>query len=571
MSADGISRQLRSAFYRYNRLLFIVAAVGSLLGCVFNLGLSWLMQQLIDAAAGAQGTLPFEMLVRMSIGIFLLYLCDTAILYVSRPRFLAAAMEQYKNCAFALLTQKDVSDFRSRTSAVYLSAMTNDAAIIETDYLTRQFTLITQLCCCAGALAMMVSYSLPLTLAAVVLALLPLTVSLAAGSRLSEAACRVSDCSRDFTAFLSDCLNGFSVIRSFHAEKEIARRFAKENHHLEQQKCSRQKLQYLLDSAGTFAGMAAQLGVFLLGTGMALAGRGVTPGMVIAFATLMNFLVEPVAALPGALASRRAALALVQKLADNFAGDTAQPGQKNLPRLTGQIRMEQVSYSYIPGSPVLRNLSLTLDAGKAYAVVGASGGGKSTLLRLLCTPSSDVKGQVLFDNIDIRELSPESLNNLVSVIQQDVFVFNASIRDNITMFRAFPEKTVAEVIRRAHLQDLVARWGLDALCGEGGCRLSGGERQRIAIARSLLKQASILLADEATAALDARTAHEITQDILALTGITRVVVTHRLEASLLQQYDAILVLKDGCLAEAGNFAELLQRGGYFSAMYKLAH
>ena len=188
-----------------------------------------------------------------------------------------------------------------------------------------------------------------------------------------------------------------------------------------------------------------------------------------------------------------------------------------------------------------------------------------TLLRLLHIPDDNTSGQVLFDGIDIRRLTPESLNGLVSVVQQNVFVFNATIRDNIAMFRAFPQETLDEDIRR------VARRGLDALCGEGGCELSGGEKQRIAIARALLKQSSILLADEATAALDAQTAHEITQDILSLTGITRVVVTHRLEASLLECYDEILVLKDGRIAETGTFAELVQRGGYFSAMYKLAH
>ena len=268
----------------------------------------------------------------------------------------------------------------------------------------------------------------------------------------------------------------------------------------------------------------------------------------------MNFIIEPIAALPGLLAARKAALALVQKLGDSLAGQPAQPGGQPLPRLMQQIELEHAGYRYTPGKPVLQDLSATLKAGKAYAVVGASG-----------------SGQVLFDGIDIRRLTPESLNSLVSVVQQNVFVFNASIRDNITMFRAFPQETLDEVIRRAHLEELVARRGLDALCGEGGCELSGGEKQRIAIARALLKQSSILLADEATAALDAQTAHEITQDILSLTGITRVVVTHRLEASLLECYDEILVLKDGRIAETGTFAELAQRGGYFSAMYKLAH
>ena len=165
------------------------------------------------------------------------------------------------------------------------------------------------------------------------------------------------------------------------------------------------------------------------------------------------------------------------------------------------------------GQTVLHGIDLEVEQGEVVAIIGPSGSGKTTLLRLLHIPDDNTSGQVLFDGIDIRRLTPESLNGLVSVVQQNVFVFNASIRDNITMFRAFPQDTLDEVIRRAHLEELVARRGLDALCGEGGCELSGGEKQRIAIARALLKQSSILLADEATAALDAQTAHEITQDI----------------------------------------------------------
>lgn len=571
MPADAINRQLRGSFYQHNRLAFIAAALASLLNAVLNLILSWLMQQLIDAAAGAPGALPFGVLIRACGGFFLLILCGAALLFCAKPRFLATAMEQYKNCAVTHLLQKSVPDFQRQPSAAYLSALTNDATTIETDCLTQQFALITKLCCFAGALAMMLAYSVPLTLAALVLALLPFAVSLAAGDRLANATRLVSDRNKDFTAFLSDCLNGFPVIRSFRVETEVNKRFSAENHRLEQQKRTRLQLQTLLESAGSFTGVAAQLGVFLLGTYLALSGRGVTPGTVIMFVNLMNFLVEPLSELPGLLAARKAALALVQKLADSLAGQSAQPGGQTLSQLNKQIELRQVSYSYMSGKPILKELSVRLEAGKAYAVVGASGGGKSTLLHLLHIPDANTRGQVLFDGIDIRTLAPESLNDLVSVVQQNVFVFNASIRDNITMFRTFPEETVQEVIRRAHLEELIARRGLDALCGENGSELSGGEKQRIAIARSLLKQSSILLADEATAALDMKTAHEITQDILSLENITRVVVTHRLEAALLRQYEQVLFLKDGRIAEAGTFDELMRQGGYFSAMYKLAH
>ena len=138
------------------------------------------------------------------------------------------------------------------------------------------------------------------------------------------------------------------------------------------------------------------------------------------------------------------------------------------------------------------------------------------------------------------------------------------------MFRDFPEEVLDDVIRRAHLDNLIAERGENTLCGENGKGLSGGEKQRISIARSLLKKSSVLLADEATAALDAQTAWQISNDILDLTGITRIVVTHSLEENLLRRYDGILVLKDGRAVEFGTFDELMAQNDYFHALYTVA-
>ena len=133
MPADTINRQLRGSFYRRNRLAFALAAAGALMGAVLNLIISWLMQQLIDTAAGTSGALPFRILVRACGGFFLLLFCGSAFVYCAKPRFLATAMEQYKNCAVTQLMQKSVPDFQRRPSAAYLSALTNDAAAIEAD------------------------------------------------------------------------------------------------------------------------------------------------------------------------------------------------------------------------------------------------------------------------------------------------------------------------------------------------------------------------------------------------------------------------------------------------------
>ena len=151
-----------------------------------------------------------------------------------------------------------------------------------------------------------------------------------------------------------------------------------------------------------------------------------------------------------------------------------------------------------------------------------------------------------------------------------MFIFNATIRENITLFAAFPEEAVERAIRLSGLSQLIAERGEDSLCGENGSGLSGGEKQRISIARSLLKNAQVLLVDEATAALDAQTAHQVSHAILDLSGMTRIVVTHTLEESALRRYDTILALRDGSIAEQGSFEELMERRGYFYSLYTVS-
>ena len=180
---------------------------------------------------------------------------------------------------------------------------------------------------------------------------------------------------------------------------------------------------------------------------------------------------------------------------------------------------------------------------------------------------SGYSGKILFDGRELSTADPGSVYDLISVIQQKVFVFNASIKDNITMFGDFARDTFENAVKCAHLDKLIKQSGEGYLCGRDGCSLSGGEKQRISIARSLLKNSSVLLADEATAALDPQTAYQVSGEILDLKGITRIVVTHSLEKALLRRYDGILVMKDGRIAEHGSFDELMQKKGYFYALY----
>lgn len=565
-----LEKQLRAQFYRGNRGVFALAVFAALAGGTLNLIVTWLMQQLIDAASGAPGALPLAALAEITGGFVVLCAVLFLLKYASEPRFIARAMRQYKELAFQKLTEKSIASFRDESTAAYLSALTNDAASVEADYLAQQLTVITKTVTFFGALFMMLWYSPLLTAIAVGVTALPLAASLLTGGRLQAAEKQVSERNRDFTAALSDCLSGFAVVKTFKAEREIFQLFAESNRALEQEKFSRRRLKVLIGMIGAVTGLVAQLGVFLAGAWLALSGSGLTAGTVILFVNLMNFMIGPVSELPALLAGRRAALGLIGKLADALEKDGSAGGSRTLSRLEHGIELRDVSFGYEVGKDVLHHVSARFEAGRAYAIVGGSGSGKSTLLNLLLAENTGYRGSVLLDGTELRELSPEALYGLMSVIHQNVFVFNASIRDNVSMFREFPQEALDEAIRRAHLRELLDARGADYLCGENGKGLSGGEKQRVSIARSLLKKSSVLLVDEATAALDVQTAHQVSSDILDLTGMTRIVVTHSLEEALLRRYDGIFVLKNGTLAESGSFDELMQRKGYFYALFTVA-
>lgn len=565
-----LGKQLRGQFFYKNIPIFCLAVFAALAAGSLNLILSWIIQQLMDTAAGKSGALSFRTLLLISAGFVLLCAGLSLLNYASQPRFLERAMRQYKDFAFKKLIGKSISSFRDESAAGYLSALTNDAASIETNYLAQMLAMITKAVTFIGALLLMCRYSLLMTAIAAGLTVLPLIASLLTGNRLQAVESRVSERNGEFTAALSDCLAGFTVVKNFKAEREIFHLFAQSNKALEHEKFTGRRIKTLVGMIGAVTGIFAQLGVFIAGVYLSMKGGSMTPGAVVLFVNLMNFIISPIAELPGLLACRKAALGLVDKLAAALERSSSREGSETLNRLEHGIRLENVSFAYEPGKTVLHGINAEFEAGRAYALVGGSGSGKSTLLNLLMAAETNYSGHILADGIELSDISTESLYGTMAAIQQNVFVFNASIKDNVSMFRDFPKTEMDEAIARAHLGALIRERGEDYLCGENGSGLSGGEKQRISIARSLLKKSSVLLADEVTAALDAQTAHRVSSDILDLQGITRIVVTHTLEESLLRRYDKIFVLRGGRIEEAGSFANLMANKGYFYALFTVA-
>lgn len=557
-------------FYKKNHIAFLIALISTLLTAALNLWISWVLQQMIDTVSGVPGSRELPVLAWLLVSVVASIVVLKIVSYFSKPRFMEQAMKQYKDYAFHKLTKKSISTFGVENTSNYISAFSNDATTIENGYLEMQFDLLANGITVIGSLVMMIAYSPIMTVIACLFFVLPIGVSYVTGNRIESVEKKISEKNSELIAALKDSLTGFSVIKSFKAEEAVSRLFSKSNTAVEEAKCYKRKLVTVISGLAGVAGVTAQLGTFLVGAFLALSGRGITPGILIVFLDLTANVINPIRELPEQLASRKAAVALIDKLADSLEENVRDEGSPIPNQLKRGIDVRNVSFGYESDSDILHNINATFDAGKKYAIVGASGSGKSTLLNLLMASHGNYSGQICYDGHEVKGINSESLYDIVSMIQQNVFVFNASIRDNITMFHEFPKAEVDRAIELSGLSRLIAERGEEYLCGENGSGLSGGEKQRISIARSLLKKSQVLLVDEATAALDAETAYQVSSAILGLDDITSIVVTHSLDEGLLKQYDGIITLKNGSIVETGTFNELIAEKGYFYSLFTIS-
>lgn len=564
------SREFRRRLFYKNKICFIASVIMTIVMSFLNLMISWLIQQIMDSMANQN----MQSAVRcawIAVSVVIAYTVANAVYRAVYPRFLQRAMQQYRDYAFSRLTQKSLRSFSKEGTALYVSALTNDCTSIENNYLAATFTLIEFLFCFLGALIMMLYYSPVMLVLAVALSFLPVAVSMTAGNRLTEQEKEISKKNERFVSIVNELLSGFPVIKSFRAETQASRLFSQRNEQAEEAKKNKRRTEQLISLLANDAGIIAQMGIFLAGAWLAISGKGVTAGVVIVFVQLMNYILNPISQVPLLWSNRKAAIALMEKLSDALSENVREEGREKLNGFSEKIEVKDLTYGYEPESHVLKDLDVQFDEGKSYAIVGGSGSGKSTLLNLLMGSSSNYQGEICIDGVSIKNIESESLYQLMTSVQQNVFVFNDTIRNNVTMFHEFPDKEVTLALERSGLSEFIEKCGEDFVCGENGANLSGGERQRISIARALLRKSPILLVDEATAALDAATARAVSFSILNLVGMTRIVVTHRLEEAILRRYDKILVMKNGTICEQGNFDTLMQQKGQFYSLFQIAH
>ena len=483
--------------------------------------------------------------------------------------YLSKALTQFKNYVFFKILGQPISSYASGDTAKFISAFSNDLNAIEQNYLLGELNLFVEILNYVVTGVVLLVLNVPLGVTLIVSSLIAILVSFRFGGRVVQNETESMAKASDFVAQTKDLLSGFPVIKSFKAEGEANRLFQASNAETERVKERRRLWDAMLASITAICGSVLQFGIFFYGAWLAIRGE-IQMGTVLIILNLCNCFTQPIQVVPQYWASRKAALALIEKLARITKENAGRAGKAIPPVLSDAIALDHVGFSYDTDKPVLQDLSVRFEAGKSYALVGPSGSGKSTLLNLLMGASPDYTGSIAIDGQELREVDTDSLYDLMSLIGQNVFLFDDTIRQNITMFRDFPDQAVDLAVKRSGLTNLLAERGEEYRCGENGVELSGGERQRVSIARALLRGTPVLMLDEATASLDNQTAYEVTDAILGLEGLTRIVVTHRLEPGLLERYDEIVVLHAGKIQERGRFQELMEQKGYFYSLYTVS-
>ena len=566
----ALRRPFVKELYRKNKFNLLMTVLAALLTSAANLVISWTIKGISDLISG-DADIGFSTLLLVAVIGFALLLSAWMLDRTFLSAFRARAMRQYRKYVFDKLLEKGIQAFSGENSARYLSALSNDANTIEQDYLRMLQNIIEVSITFVGALGLMLWYSPLLTLIAIGFSLLPIIVTLLLGNKAAVAEKDVSDKKERYTGMLKDVLSGFSVIKSFKAEKNISGLHDESNNSVAEAVKTREKVRLHVSYASGIAGGILQFGVFFVAAALALSGRaGITAGTAIVFVQLLNYVLAPIQAFPTYYAGRKSAFSLIDKLAQALQQNIPDTGEPIEPQLRDGISVKNLAFSYEEDKPVLKDVDLDLRAGGCYALVGGSGSGKSTLLNLLMASSRDYQGQILYDGKELKTVSTGSLYDLVSIIQQNVFVFNSTIRNNITMFSDFPDEEIERAVRLSGLSRLIGEKGADYLCGENGSGLSGGERQRISIARALLRKTPVLFVDEATASLDAETSFGVLDAILNLDGYTRVIVTHDLDENILRRCTGLFALKNGEVSEQGTFDELMDRKGYFYSLFTVS-
>lgn len=520
------------------------------------------------------GAVDFAAIGRILLTVLALYLASAALSYGQGWLMTNVATEityRMRKDIMAKIHRIPFRYFDGTTHGEVLSRLTNDVDTVSQTLSESLTQMVTALVTVVGMLAMMFSISWQMTLVALLIIPLSSGVVMLIVRRSQRYFADQQALLGRVNAHVEEMFGGHVVVKAFNGEEKAIRRFAEHNESLYSVAWKAQFLSGIIMPAMGLIGNLGYVGVVVLGGYLAFRGR-IAVGDIQAFIQYVRSFTQPITRLANISNVLQQTVAAAERVFEFLAEEEESPDPEQpvrLEQVRGHVQFEDVHFSYIPGKPVIKGFSAEIQPGQKVAIVGPTGAGKTTLVKLLMRFYDVDKGAIRIDGHDIRELRRADVRRLFGMVLQDTWLFNGTVLDNIRYGREdATEEEVVQAAKAAHIDRFIRTLpeGYHAEINEEVTNISHGQKQLMTIARAILADPPMLILDEATSSVDTHTELLIQQAMDELMkGRTSFVIAHRL--STIRDADLILVVRDGNIVEQGTHEELLARGGFYAELY----
>lgn len=469
---------------------------------------------------------------------------------LTENKFKARFTEDLRNDLYDGIMRKGTACFQAQDTAEYISIINNDVNTLTTNFSSPIWTLAGAGFSTVFSLIVMLLYSPLLAAVAVLCSFLSFLVPMIFTKQIKKKLVEKTVYEADLSVRLKEALNGHDVIAAFDVFPQIRIRFSEANKALTNLYYKFTLLLSGLENCSAVMGKVIKFVTFLIAGGMAIKGQ-ISIGTVILFVSLYGFFSSGIMLFSQCVPLLRGSKPVIDKLTaiiddrdDTFTGSRK-------PTFTHEIRVTDLRFQYKEEFPVLKGCNLTIQKREKLALIGASGCGKSTFIKLLSGNYSGYQGGIYYDGVELRELDIQELRKKITIIHQKTHIFNDTIRYNICLGDEFAENDFNDALRLSGVDRFLPSiaGGVDGECGEDGVNLSGGQKQRIALARALVRGIDFLILDEGVSAIDVKTANEIEKELLGMENLTLLTITHRIKDGLLGCYDRVLSMDEGRMVE----------------------
>lgn len=549
---------MKKYFFK-NKVWLILSFITIILSSSIEILKAFLLQYIIDSIPSMNNKKLVVLIILVTSFIAL-----TVIIFISESfccnQFIQHNLRYIKNVLFYNIMNKSIDEFRVHNTSEYISALTNDMNIIETDYYQNVFQFIEYIICFLFSFIAILKINYYFILFIAITSWLPIIINKLFSKMIIKLKLELSNKMTLFVADTKDIFSGFETIKTYNIKKIIIDKYKNSNNSLEQMRFKFKFKSETCERLSFGGSLIIWLGSLLLGCFLIIQ-KILTIGYVLGVSQLLNNIANPLYRVPVLLNKIKSSDKLFESRLEQsktlFNNDTVHIGEIPKDIIFNDVNLK------VNNIHILKKINLHFETGKKYAIIGESGSGKSSILKLLMRYYDEYEGNILVDQKELKNICIEDWYNIISIVQQNFYIFNDTVKNNITLYQNYNQSDIDNAIHISQVDKFINNMPeqYNTIIDENFKNISGGESQRISIARAFIRNSPIILMDEATSALNETMSYEIEKAVLNQDNITAIVVTHKINIDLMKKFDSIILIQNGCVIKTGSYEEILKLYG----------